>query len=118
MREQVGGLLAWSGRRGASTGARGRLEAVGGAASTVGCSARRSRARLWLASVAFPRPRVPTCVWRLQEVWAKVLGSIGCSGKLRGDKETKREGGIHCPEKKNGVPPFIIASSGRKASRC
>ena len=29
-REQVGGLRAWSGRRGASTGARGRLEVVGG----------------------------------------------------------------------------------------
>ena len=30
MREQVGNLLAWSGCRGASTGARGRLEVVGG----------------------------------------------------------------------------------------
>ena len=30
MREQVGSLLAWSGHRGASTGARGRLEVVGG----------------------------------------------------------------------------------------
>ena len=77
----------------------------GDAASTVGCPARRSRARLWPASAAFPRPRVATCVWRLQEVWAKVLGSLGCSGKLRGEKEAEREGGIHCPEKKNGVLP-------------
>ena len=30
MREQVGSLLAWTGHRGASTGARGRLEVVGG----------------------------------------------------------------------------------------
>ena len=30
MRQQVGSLLAWSGHRGASTGARGRLEVVGG----------------------------------------------------------------------------------------
>ena len=43
-REQVGGLLAWSGRRGASTGARGRLEVAGrrGVNGRVPCQALQS----------------------------------------------------------------------------
>ena len=43
-REQVGGLLAWSGRRGASTSARGKLEVVGrrGVNGRVSCRALQS----------------------------------------------------------------------------
>ena len=53
-----------------------------------------------------------------QSFGIKAGESLGCSGKLRGEEEAEREGGIWCPEKKNAVPPpFIIASSGRKASR-
>ena len=44
MWEQVGGLLAWSGRRGASTGTRGRLEVAGrrGVNGRVPCQALQS----------------------------------------------------------------------------
>ena len=66
----------------------------------------------------FSRPHAPTCVCQLKGVWAKAGESLGCSGKLREEKEAERERGIHCPEKKNGVPPFIIVSSGSKAHRC
>ena len=78
---------------------------LGGAASMVGCPARRSRARLWPASTAFLPPRASTCVWQLKGAWAKAGECLGCSERLRGEREAERERGIHCPEKKNGVLP-------------
>ena len=76
-----------------------------GAASLVGYPTRRSRARLCPASTAFPRLRASTCVWQLKGAWAKAGECLGCSGRLRGEREVERERGIHCPEKKNGVLP-------------
>ena len=63
----------------------------GGAASTVGCPAWRSRARLWLASVAFPHPRASTCIWQLKGAWAKAGECLGCSERLRGEREAEDE---------------------------
>ena len=63
----------------------------GGAASMVRCPARRSRARLWPTSAAFPRPRASTCVWQLKGARAKAGECLGCSERLRGEKEAERE---------------------------
>ena len=66
----------------------------------------------------FARTRAPTCVWRLQGVWAKAEQSLGCSGMSRREREAEREGECCCPGKKNGsLPPFNHCSLGSKACR-
>ena len=98
--------LACCGRRGTSTGARGRLEVVGDAASTVACSASRCRACKWPASVAFrAHPRVHLCLASAGRV-NKREGGFGCSVTCQEwERDEKgRESGF--PEKKNGsLPP-------------
>ena len=68
-KEEWATSVSCCGRRGASTGARGRLEVVGGAVSTVGSTLTCSRARKWPAPAAFPR------------VLTRPLVSSGCSGE-------------------------------------
>lgn len=58
--------VACCGRRGASTDVLGGPRWSGVTAPMVECPARRSRARLWPASVVFPRSGVSSCVWKLQ----------------------------------------------------
>ena len=68
-KEEGASSVSCCGRRGASTGARGRLEVVGSAVSAVGSTLTCSRARKWPAPAAFPR------------VLARPLVSSGCSGE-------------------------------------
>ena len=67
-REEGASTVACCGRRGTSTGARGRLEVVGGR----GVNGREHADVLQSAQMAgtrgfFSRPHAPTCVWRLKE---------------------------------------------------
>ena len=80
-REEGASSVACCGRRGTSTGARGRLEVVGGQ-----CVNGREHADvLQSASLAgmcgfFPRPRVATCVWGLWEGVNKVEMALDALG--------------------------------------
>ena len=114
----MGGLLAWSGRRGASTGVRGRLEVAGrrGVNGRVPCQALQSAT---LAGIrGFPASARIHLRLAAEGAWAKAGECLGCSRRLRGEREVERERNPLSREEKMGFSPFIIASSGSKAHKC